>query len=414
MTPLYRLGTAAYHTGLRLAAKLGHARAATWVAGRATQRVPPKPAGTKRLWMHCASLGEWEQGRPVLQHLRAELPGWEVALSFYSPSGYTRVKPGGLVDRVLYLPADSPTRAEQWVQELSPDLAVFVKYEFWYYHLRALEAAKIPTWLIAASFRPGQAFFAPWGAWHRRMLRSFDGIITQSPAQRELLWNKGRYPVERAFTAGDPRMDRTLDLAGQPFTDERLAAFCNGHRVIMAGSVWPEDMRAWELAWPEVPQEWRIVFAPHRLDEEELARTQVQWEGVRYTRAEAADLTTSRVLILDTIGILSRAYRYADVAYVGGGFKTGLHNTLEPMAYGLPTIFGPKHEKFPEADYAIREGGGASIRSASELAGLMNNLSDPNFRSTMATKQVNLARSLAGAGKASAGIILNHLGPKAF
>lgn len=413
MTFLYRVAISAYHIAIRLAATFGVKQAKLWVEGRknpVSSSLPlhlrQRPKNERLIWMHCASLGEFEQGRPVLEELRAARPGWKVLLTFYSPSGYERCKDEPLADHVAYLPADGPRRAEKWLTGIKPDVAIFVKYEFWFYHLRALHRASVPTFLIAASFRPAQAFFKFWGGWWRRMLGFFTAIIVQTEGDQALLTGPGKIPATNSIVAGDPRMDRTLQLAQTPFEDELLEAFTNGHSVnIIAGSVWPQDVACWQEIWPSLPAHYRLVLAPHQLHKNEILAWQESFKAIRYTEAVAETITASRVLILDTIGTLSRAYRYGDIAYVGGAFKTGLHNTLEPMAYGLPVIFGPRYHKFPEASEAIRRGGAVSIRSAGELLDALN--LHPNDKAKNAQKE--LCNDNAGAGQRTAKIILQRL-----
>lgn len=356
--------------------------------------------------MHCASLGEFEQGRPVLEELRAARPNWKVLLTFYSPSGYERCKDEPLADHVAYLPADGARRAAKWLAETKPDVAIFVKYEFWYFHLRALHQAGVPTFLVAASFRPSQFFFKIWGGWWRQMLGFFTTIIVQTEGDRALLIGSGKISPASIILAGDPRMDRTLQLAQTPFEDELLEDFTGGHAVnIIAGSVWPQDVACWQEVWQQLPTHYRLVLAPHQLHESEIRAWQKSFEAVRYTEATEETINSSRVLILDTIGILSRAYRYGELAYIGGAFKTGLHNTLEPMAYGLPVIFGPRYHKFPEASEAIKRGGAVSINSSRELLVALNRL-DPG-KAKKAQKA--LCNDNAGAGRRTADVILQRL-----
>lgn len=397
MTTLYWLGTSAYHFAIRVVAFFGNAQARKWVKGRANQRPIPKQASPV-VWMHCASLGEWEQGRPVLAEFRKTHPDWIAVLSFFSPSGYERCKDSTAVDFVRYLPADGPKRAEQWVRELQPAVALFVKYEFWFFHLRALQNAGVPSFLIAASFRPEQRFFHGRNKqWWQEILLFFDGIITQTEQDAALLTGPGCYPENRVLVGGDPRMDRTLELADTPFSDPVIEAFTAGGLTIIAGSVWPDDLRVLWAAWEEMPAHVRIILAPHQLHEHELARTQVQWNALRYTKAEPADANSSRVLLLDTIGMLSRVYRYGDLAYIGGAFKTGLHNTLEPLAYQLPTIFGPRHQKFPEAAAAIARGGAFSVDTGNALKLVLNKLLNAEQRAQAAAAQRDLAEEQANA-----------------
>lgn len=411
---LYRIGTGAYHAVIQLGALFGVDRARQWVDGR--ESAPPLPdtitdrQGAPLIWMHCASLGEWEQGRPVLQAFRRQQPGYRALLTFFSPSGYERCHNDEAVDHVAYLPADSPKRSRAWVESIRPTLAVFVKYEFWFYHLRSLHQAGVPTFLVAASFRQEQSFFQPAGDWWRGMLRFFTAIVLQQSASQKLLTGHGNYPADRTFVAGDPRMDRTLELADQPFTDPIVEAFTAGPGLtIVAGSVWPDDLRALFEAYHTLPDDVRIILAPHQLDGQEVARTQVQWKAARYTQPDPAAAAGARVLLLDTIGMLSRVYRYGDIAYVGGGFRTGLHNTLEPMAYGLPVAFGPGHHKFPEAAAAIGAGGAVSVTDGRALSAALQNWLDPAARAAAAAAQTALARRSAGAGDRTVSFILEKL-----
>lgn len=420
-TFLYRIAISSYHLLIRLAAAVGIKQARKWVAGRANPAISqlplhlrPRPDNdrnkkTTLVWMHCASLGEFEQGRPVLEALRQARPDWKVLLTFFSPSGYERCQNDPLADHVAYLPADGPQRAQAWVADVQPDLAIFVKYEFWFFHLRALHRAGVPTYLVAASFRPSQWFFRPSGRWWRRMLTFFDSIIVQTPNDLALLSGPGRYPADRVFVTGDPRMDRTLQLANTPFTDDLIAAFTQGDApTIIAGSVWPQDVAHWRAAWPRLPANCRLLLAPHQLHEKEIAEWRQAFGAVRYTEAEVATVGQHRVMILDTIGILSRAYRYGRIAYVGGAFKTGLHNTLEPLAYSLPVLFGPHHHKFPEAGEAIRRGGAFSVRSYEELVATLIMLLDETAWRKASLAQQALALANAGAGQRTATTILTQ------
>lgn len=363
--------------------------------------------------MHCASLGEFEQGRPVLEALRHAHPDWRVLLTFFSPSGYERCKDTDAADHVAYLPPDGHRNARRWLATIQPELAIFVKYEFWYFHLRALHRAGIPTFLVAGSFRPGQLFFKPWGSWWRRMLGFFTAIAVQTDADQSLLTGPGQLPENRVVVTGDPRMDRTLQLAQAHFTDEIIASFTHKKNIttIIAGSVWPPDVAAWREVFPQLTDHFRLILAPHQLHEAEISEWTKAFGAVRYSTATTEDVTSSRVLILDTIGILSRAYRYGELAYIGGAFKTGLHNTLEPMAYGLPVIFGPKHHKFPEAAEAIRRGGAFSIDDAPQLLSRIRQLDDETTARQASEAQQGLAAANAGAGERTAAAVINRLGP---
>lgn len=404
---LYRTGVGAYHLGISLAARLGNPQAREWVAGR-QQDVSDRihalhRAGRPIVWMHAASLGEFEQGRPVLEALREARPEWAVVLTFFSPSGYRRCHGTAVAEVVAYLPRDGARAAADWLDLLRPRMVLFVKYEFWYNHLRTLHARGVPTFLIAGSFRSGQLFFRPYGGFYRRMLGYFTHLLVQTIADRELL---GRWGIQHVTVTGDPRVDRTAALARTDFTDARLAAFTRDHPTLFAGSVWPADVELLAGAWASVPDEWRLVLAPHQLDERQLRDWQQRFGADRYT---ADGPTSARVLLLDTVGILSRAYRYGTVAYVGGALGAGLHNTLEPMSYGLPVVFGPRYQKFPEAREAVRRGGAFSVSSAEELGERLATLrGSEQYAESQAAQRAFIAEH-SGAGKRTAALLLRLL-----
>ncbi|NJB87719.1 3-deoxy-D-manno-octulosonic-acid transferase [Lewinella marina] len=403
---LYRSGLGAYHLGIRTAALLGNPRARQWISGRerdvSAQIEALHAAGRPILWLHAASLGEFEQGLPVLTALREQRPGWAVVVTFFSPSGYERRHDTEHADVVAYLPRDTPAAARNWQRILRPRLAIFVKYEFWHFHLKALAEAGVPTFLVAGSFRPGQHFFQPYGGWWRRMLHSFTHLFVQTEADRQLLTGVG---IDQVTVTGDPRMDRTAELANAPFSDERLADFCEARPVLLAGSVWAADVELLRAAWPRLRQHWRLILAPHQLRESEMAGWQAAFDADRYT----GPATGRDVLILDMVGILSRAYRYGSMAYVGGAFGSGLHNTLEPLSYGLPVLFGPKHQKFPEAGQAIARGGAFSVTRPDELVEVMDRLTDAEAYAESRSAQLAYRDENRGAGQRTARLILQFL-----
>ena len=427
----YRLGTGAYHLGVRAAAALGNDKARKWVEGRRSQ-APIPPSDRPTVWMHVASLGEFEQGRPVLELLRLRLPDHRFVLTFYSPSGYERCRGTELAEEVRYLPADTPGNARKWFAEVQPVMAIFVKYDLWYYHLRELFDAGIPTFLVAASVRYSDLYVAPshvpnphrlYKTWYRSLLGRFTAIMAQTQVTYELLANASEVDSNRIYLTGDPRMDRVLELANTPFFDPVLDAFTNtGRPVLLAGSVWPADTDKLLPAWRSVREYYRLILAPHELKPAYLQQLAKSTGAVRYSHyhpilakndpAGAAagavgevkkearlELQSAEVLLLDTVGILSRAYRYGRVAYIGGGHGTGLHNTLEPMAYGLPTLFGPHHDKFPEAGTAVDRGGAFIVRTAADTRRTLDTLHDASDWNTASRAQQMLSEQNAGAAE---------------
>lgn len=362
---LYRIAVGFYHLGIRLASFF-NTKARSWVQGRSNWLAELQdwrsglPTDAQVIWMHCASLGEFEQGRPVLEALRQDFPDSKIVLSFYSPSGYELRHNYATADYVCYLPPDSPANARHWLDHLQPSLIVFVKYEFWYYHLRTAFQRQIPTYLIAAVFRPGQLFFQWYGSSFKRLLSSFSHIFVQTTDDKELLT---RHRIDQVTVAGDPRVDQVLTIAESKTEFPLIASFKNEHLLFIAGSTWPpgEDIiLADQQLWAG---DWKLLIAPHDISEGHIQSIiqQCILPWVRYsTSPDEASLKQARILILDTIGMLSRVYRYGELAYIGGGFGRSIHNILEPAAHGLPVMFGPRHEKFSEA-LALRERGGGFL-----------------------------------------------------
>jgi 3-deoxy-D-manno-octulosonic-acid transferase len=408
---LYYIALQAYGLFIRLAALL-NAKAAQWATGRRRWRqaqralLAAKPrSDAPLLWIHCASLGEFEQGRPVIEGLKTVRPELRVLLTFFSPSGYALRKNYPLADYVCYLPLDTPANARDFLALWQPDLAVFVKYEFWYFFLRALRRHSIPVYLISALFRPGQLFFKPYGGALRRLPGWFDHIFLQDEPSGQLLRRLG---LSNFSVAGDTRIDRVVQIAQASASFPLVEAFAGAAPVLIAGSTWPEDEA---LLLPflneRLPGDWKAIIAPHQIKAAHAQRLAAQFSGraVLYSQAETADLAQARLLIIDNVGMLSALYRYGRTAYIGGAFGAGLHNTLEPIAFGLPVIFGPKYEKFAEARYLADSGGGFSIGSAEELtAAFQSLLPEAGYRAAAAK-----ARAYVSANQGASQMVVDAL-----
>lgn len=361
---------------VRIAALFGHRKAKKLVKGQARAMEELKTwrdeqADIPVVWIHVASVGEFEQARPLIERMRDELPFRKILLTFFSPSGYEVRKDYPLVDKVLYLPFATRRNAKRWVKILQPEMAVFVKYEFWPAYLRMLKKAHTPTYLISAIFRRGQLFFLPWGYSYRRLLHCFTHIFVQDTASCELLQ---RFGVHTASVAGDTRFDRVMDVMkrskGLPII-ERFAK--DQQRVIIAGSTWPveEQMFARYIAERE---DVRLVLVPHEIHDAHLQQIYQDFSGrvVRYTEATPLNTTSCSTLLVDTVGLLSSIYRYGHVAYIGGGFGAGIHNTLEAAVYGMPVVFGPKWKKFREARGLIEAGAALSVKNYRTFAAALD------------------------------------------
>ncbi len=348
-------------------------KAKAWVLGRKSWRkalqdrvTQLRKPGQPLVWVHCASLGEFEQGRPLIEAMKSQNPGLFVLLTFFSPSGYDVRKNYPLADAVAYLPADTSRNVRDFLRLVQPSLAVFVKYEFWYRFLEGLQKQAIPAVLISARLRPGHLFFQPYGRWFKTRLQAFVHLFAQDASAAHLLAQTGV-----PFTvAGDTRVDRVLDIARRPGSFPELEDFCSGHRVLIAGSSWPPDeKRLGELFRHPVFSGWKLVIAPHDIRDSRLEEIERVFPGAaaRFTQYQTGKDSGKQVLIINTIGMLASLYRYGDIAYIGGAFGSGLHNTLEPIAFGLPVLFGPKYQKFAEAQALTQSGGAKSIQTGEEL-----------------------------------------------
>jgi 3-deoxy-D-manno-octulosonic-acid transferase len=344
--------------------------------------------------MHCASLGEFEQGRPLLEAIKKRYPQAVVILTFFSPSGYEittagNTKKPGIADHIFYLPMDSPSNAARMVEAIKPSVVLWVKYEFWYYYLTELKQQRIPVLMVSGIFRESQPFFKWYGGIWREMLKSFSWFFLQNEDSQELLAAIGIQ--QNVSISGDTRFDRVIEIAQQFEPLPLIEAFCGNSKVIVAGSTWEEDEEELIHYVKNNPQ-IKFIIAPHEIHEENIRDVQKEFAGamlyselLKNSAADGrkvADNTgttsglktrnskpeTANVLIIDNIGMLSRLYHYADISFVGGGFEeSGIHNVLEPAVYGKPVIFGPEYEKFAEAVDLVECGAGICIHNALEL-----------------------------------------------
>ena len=369
---IYTIGIWFYTLGIRLTALFGHQKARQMVHGWRRWRdelanLDERPV----VWFHAASLGEFEQARPVLERYLERHPEQQVLLTFFSPSGYEVRKNYPLAQAVCYLPPDLPLTVMWFTMHLIDLRAVFfVKYDFWFNYLNKLRQAHIPTYLISSIFRPSQYFFRPWGRWFLRQLKDcYTHIFVQNEESMQLLKTHG---VERCTMAGDTRFDRVHQIAEAAERNEVVEAFLKGHdgKVLVCGSTWPPDEEL--IAKLKVESlKLKVILAPHVIGEEHLRQIEQMFPGcVRYSRFSSdssSSSLSSGVLIIDNIGLLSKLYRYADIAYIGGGFGVGIHNILEAVTFGKPVFFGPNYHKFQEAKDIIACGGGWSIRGEYDM-----------------------------------------------
>lgn len=382
MRALYTLSILLYRAAIGIAAWF-LPKARLWVNGRRNwqQNLAAKLAGSNApiIWMHCASLGEFEQGRPILEALRKEKPGHRLLLTFFSPSGYEVRKNYAGADIICYLPADTPANARRFAELVKPQAAIFIKYEFWLNHLHELRARKVPHMLVAGIFRPSQAFFKPWGGVFRTALHGYSHVFVQDEQSEKLLRGIG---LTRLSRGGDPRFDRVADIAAQPRSIPVAEAFATNANVFVAGSTWPADEQLLIPALaPFFGKRWKLLIAPHELGEthlqqiEKLLHAHIQPESVlRYSAATPETAAAAQVLIIDNIGMLSALYGFGKTAYIGGGFGKSIHNTLEAAVWNIPVVFGPKHRKFNEALGLLSCGGGFAVTDTASLSNILHKL----------------------------------------
>lgn len=323
------------------------------------------------IWFHCSSLGEFEQGRPLMAHIRTLHPEYKILLTFFSPSGYEQKKHEPLADYVMYLPSDTAQHAKVFLEAAKPRIAVFVKYDLWLHVLFACYKREVPFFLISAEFRASHWLFHPLAKPYRAVLTCFTHIFVQSRSSYDLLLEQG---CSRVTLAGDTRIDRVLEIREQPFSDDIISRFKADRPLLIAGSVWPDDMQILFEKYIELPFNAALVIVPHEIEPTALnsLTKRIKQPFWVYSRPDT-HVNEASMLVIDTMGMLSRLYRYANWAYIGGGFGKNVHNILEPAVYGIPVCFGPNHKKFPEASWLIAEGQAQMLNSADDLSQFIQN-----------------------------------------
>ncbi len=357
------------------AASFFNTKAKLWLSGRKDWKehlkIFQKKAKTAHqvIWIHCASLGEFEQGRPLIESIRASRHSPHILLTFFSPSGYAIRKDYPLVDHVAYLPLDTKKNANQFLEIIRPDLAIFVKYEFWVHFIQQTAERKIPIFLISAIFRPDQLFFRWYGSLFKKLLKKYTCIFVQNESSKKNLERIGLQ--DSVSITGDTRIDRVSQIARQAPPIEIIDVFCKDVPVLICGSTWPEDEKILApFVHRHLPKNWKVIVAPHDVHPKHIREIQKLFpKAIRYSELTDEKVTESKhtILIVDNIGMLSAIYQYGKLAYIGGGFGKNIHNILEPMAFGLPVIFGPKYKSFQEAVTMVKKQGAFSIKNEEEL-----------------------------------------------
>lgn len=398
MRILYDLGIRLYYLLILLVSPF-NLKARQWIRGRRglmkeiENTIDP---ALPLIWFHCSSLGEFEQGRPLMEKIRERDPGRHILLTFYSPSGYEIRKDYPGTDFVFYLPLDTRVNAKRFLRLLNIEKAYFIKYEFWYHLLTSLKSHNIPVYLVSGIFRKEQVFFRSWGKWFRKILACFEHLFVQQESSLDLLKSIG---IQNVSLAGDTRFDRVRSIVQASTEDPRFMAFKGSSSIIIAGSTWPQDE---ELLVRYINQTGRLlrwIIVPHEIHESGIIRliSQINKKCQRYTTMANKDLSKTEVIIVDTIGLLSSLYQYAEVAYIGGGFGKGIHNTLEAATFGLPVIFGPKYQKFQEAVDLVGNKAAFPVRDYASFERILSSL-------------LNEPRLMKEAGESARKLVMDNLG----
>jgi 3-deoxy-D-manno-octulosonic-acid transferase len=350
----------------------------------------------KIIWFHCASLGEFEQGRPVIEGIRSSYPGHKILLTFFSPSGYEIRKNYEGAEFIFYLPVDTPGNARRFISIVKPRLVFFIKYEFWFNYISELHKNKIPTFVVSAIFRKQQHFFKPWGGWSRRQLQKVTYFFVQNEKSLALL---RMIKVYHADISGDTRFDRVLSLAKEAAKLPAIESFANGSKLLIAGSTWPADEDVLLEVIRSSDENYKLVIAPHEVHQEHIKQIRTKFEEFKpLLYSERESNADNKVLIIDMIGILASAYQYAHMAYIGGGFGVGIHNTLEAAVRNIPVIFGPNYQRFQEAVELETLGGGFSIANAEDCIKVFTILAEDSSKYQRAARTAGeFVRSNAGA-----------------
>lgn len=386
---IYNLAIRIYYLFIYIAAYT-NPKARQWINGRKKQaqkiiqdlaHIHPKQ---KRIWIHCASLGEFEQGRPLIEAIKQQSPETFMILTFFSPSGYEIRKNYAKADAVYYLPLDTDTRAQQFIQTIQPHLAIFVKYEFWYHHLHQLQQQNVPTILMAALFRPNQIFFRWYGGLFRQLLKKYTHIFVQNQSSLQLLQKND---IQNVSIAADPRLDRVFNHARQVKPIPLIAQFKGKQQLLVAGSTWAKDEIILAKLMNSSPQQFKFIIAPHEIKEAQIQQLEkcLTVSSIRYStlivdenNLKQPSNLNCKVLIVDNIGLLSSIYQYANYAYIGGGFGVGIHNILEAAVFGMPIFFGPHYKKFQEAKDLVTQKGAFPIDTVAMLEKQFSHLQNNN------------------------------------
>lgn len=360
----------------------------------------------KTIWFHAASLGEYEQGLPVMEKIKERFPSHKIVLTFFSPSGYEVRKNNTIADVTVYLPLDTKTNAKEFVATVHPELVFFIKYEYWPNYLNELKNAEIKTYLISGILRENQAFFKWYGGFYRNALKTFDYFFVQNESSKKLLQSLGHQNVK---ISGDTRFDRVVSILQRDNSLHFIEDFKDKKKLVVIGSSWPKDESLLVNFINQADENVKFIIAPHIIKAEQIAelKNAITKKVVLFSEMENKHLATFQVFIIDTIGILTKIYSYADIAYVGGGFvKKGLHNILEPATFGIPILIGPEFSNFAEVKALVNLEGCISINNQAELNNALTNLL---LHEDIRHEKGHICSTFVQMNKGATDIILSHL-----
>lgn len=409
---LYNIIMYIYQAGIAIYSHFNEKVKKMWIGERAAFGVLQKQVepNAKYIWFHAASLGEFEQGRPLIEKIKKEYPNYKILLTFFSPSGYEVRKNYEQADIVTYLPIDTVANAQRFLRIVRPVMAFFIKYEFWYNYLHILRHRNIPVYSVSSIFRPNQIFFRPYGRQYAAVLKCFSHFFVQNDLSKSLLAKIG---INNVTVVGDTRFDRVLQIKDNSkklplvdkFIDNQDVKLANGvtnslHRVFVAGSSWLPDEEIFIKYFNE-HNDWKLIIAPHIIADTHLRQILQLLKGkkvVLYTEATETNVADADVLVINCFGLLSSIYHYGDVAYVGGGFGAGIHNVLEAAVWGIPVVFGPNNKRFAEAQGLLASGGGFEIDNYEKFALIMDRFcSDKVFLQNSGNAAGSFVKQLSGA-----------------
>ena len=379
MELLYNIGLYLFKFLLYIVSPI-NVKAKQWILGR--KKILHKietqlKNNEQRVWFHAASLGEFEQGRPIIEALKSKNPEIKIVLTFFSPSGYEIQKNYKIADYIFYLPNDTKKNVKKFIELINPQYVVFIKYEFWYNYLKTLNQLNIPTYLVSAIFRKNQIFFKWYGSWYKKMLNYFSYFFVQNKESKQLLSKLNYNNVE---ITGDTRFDRVYEISKNIKSFPKIKEFCGNSKIFIAGSSWKADEDIF-IKYINTNKQLKYIIAPHEIHKSNISRiiNSINLKTIKYSEIKNTDISDYQVIIIDNVGLLSSLYQYGNIAYIGGGFGSGIHNILEAATFGLPIIFGTNYKKFKEATELINQKVAFPISDYNSFVKVINNLiSDSN------------------------------------